>query len=122
MDHDADPSPKDCRGRGALYWACLRGAEGRDILVRDEILPRLAKDEGLSICGGELSFHTTTSLTSETAAANQEAILKILLQSGAKLDLAERDDDGWIAAYTATRFGMAAVEESLAQAMILLRC
>ncbi|KAL6831796.1 ankyrin repeat-containing domain protein [Trichoderma camerunense] len=118
LEYKADPSLKDCRGRGTLYWACLGGGDGRDTLVEEMILPRLMKEEKLSL-RGELAFHAISSLTSENTPSKQQAILDILLHSDAIFDLKERDGDGWTAIYTATRFGLAAVEETLVQAMIL---
>ncbi|KAJ8130645.1 hypothetical protein O1611_g2981 [Lasiodiplodia mahajangana] len=119
LDHHADPSLKDCRGRGALYWTCLRG-DPRNIQVVHMLLPFLHKEGKISL-HGELVFHAAASLTADTTPSMQQSILDALLLSlrGANFDIAERDEGGWTALYIARQFGLTAIEESLAQAMIL---
>jgi ankyrin len=109
LSRGSDPLLTDCRKRGALYWACLIG----NITVVEEVLGCLIS------LSGQLAFHATASAGMETTASKKREILDLLLDRRVKLDLAERDDDGWTAPYTATRYGLTEMEETLAEAMIL---
>lgn len=115
LQHGADPTLRDCRGRGALYWACLRGERE---MVENEILPAL-QIKGQLTLHNECAFHAAASLIADSSPRNQQAIAEILLQKATKPDLNEIDGDGWTALYKATKFGMTGLEETLAQAMIL---
>ncbi|KAI1824958.1 ankyrin repeat-containing domain protein [Xylaria intraflava] len=112
LEHHADPSLRDCRGRGALHWACLQGGGTGYTEIIEMLLPRLRKG-GEIFLRGELALHAAASLTADTTPAKKQSTLNALLRSGVEFDLAERDDDGWTASYTATCFGFVAAEEAM---------
>jgi ankyrin repeat protein len=115
LQYNADPALKDCRGRGPLYWACLKG---KGDLAVDVIISALRAKADRSF-RGQLAFHAATTLSPDSSTRQPRNILNVLLLTAANPDLTEKDDNGWTALYTATRYGLADAEEMLAEAMIL---
>ena len=68
LQHNADPRLKDCRGRGPLYWACLKGSRR---LAIDTIVPALRAKDDLSL-QSQLAFHAATSMISGSSTDNQQ--------------------------------------------------
>jgi ankyrin repeat protein len=75
-----DLSARDCRGRGALYWACLLG---KLLLVQQRIIPELEKSEVLE---PQFAFHAIASSRSLLLKRRLE-LLWSLLSSKVATDL-----------------------------------